>query len=351
VIDLDDDATYALGDPRRFRDLLHGFAAQVAGAEQAGAVTLAGPPPRAVLVVGMGGSAAAGDLLQAVCESTAAIPVAVSRGYRVPAWVGPETVVVASSYSGDTEETIAAFEDARGRGARGLVVSSGGVLGERAGREGTPWIGVAPGLPPRAALPSLLVPVLVALERWAVLAPGAAERGEAVSVLTALDAEVGPGVPCRANPAKALAAWLADRCPVIYGADLTGSVAYRWATQIEENAKTLAFSGALPEMNHNAIEAWGADGKGDWAVVILRDAGAHPRIARRVELARAVIGARATTREVWSRGHGSLARLLSLVLLGDWVSYYLAIRRGVDPWAVPTLEGFKRSMQVPERLP
>jgi glucose/mannose-6-phosphate isomerase len=350
VIDLDGGAAYAAGDVRGFRQLLHGFAAQVAGAEQAAAdLTLQGPPPRTVLVVGMGGSAAAGDLLQALCESQAAIAVAVARGYRIPAWVGPETAVIASSYSGDTEETIAAFDDARRRGARGLVVSSGGALADRAGRDGTPWLRVPRGLPPRTALPSLLVPVLVALERWGAIPSTAAERREAVSVLTALDAEVGPGVPGDRNPAKRLAAWLADRRAVIYGADLTAPVAYRWATQIEENAKTLAFSGTLPEMNHNAIEAWGAEGAGQWAVVMLRDAGEHPRIARRVELARSIIGARAATREVRSRGRGALARVLSLVLLGDWVSYYLAILGGVDPWAVPTLEGFKRSMGPPER--
>jgi glucose/mannose-6-phosphate isomerase len=229
-------------------------------------------------------------------------------------------------------------------------VSSGGLLGERATRDGTPWIRVPPGLPPRAALPSLLVPILVLLERAGAIAPGAEDRREAVAVLIALGSELEPGVPCRENLAKGLVKWAADRTLAIYGADMTAAVAYRWTTQIEENAKTLAFSGALPEMNHNAIEAWGWDEVGAWAVVLLRDATDHPRVARRVELTRAIIGARAPIREVWSRGRGPLARLLSLTLIGDWVSYYLAIRRGVDPWAVGTLEGFKRSMARPERV-
>lgn len=351
MIDLDDPTAYASVDGRGFRDLLQGFAGQVAEAGRlADGLALPGPSPRAVLVTGMGGSAAAGDFLQAVCQAEAPFPVVVLRGYRVPSWVGPETLVIASSYSGDTEETVATFEEARTRGARALVVSSGGLLGERATRDGTPWIRVPPGLPPRAALPSLLVPMLVLLERAGAIAPGAEDRREAVAVLMALGSELEPDVPCRENPAKGLVKWAADRTLVIYGADMTAAVAYRWTTQIEENAKTLAFSGALPEMNHNAIEAWGLDELGAWAVVLLRDVPEHPRVARRVELTRAIIGARAPTREVWSRGRSPLARLLSLTLIGDWVSYYLAIQRGVDPWAVGTLEGFKRSMARPGRV-
>jgi glucose/mannose-6-phosphate isomerase len=345
VMALDDPATYARVDPRGFRDLLRGFPEQVRQAARlADGVRLARSAPGSVLIAGMGGSAAAGEMLEALGRARARLPLQVSRGYDLPAWVGPAVLVVAVSYSGDTEETLAAFRQARARGAQALVVASGGELGAGAARDGLPWIRVPRGFPPRAALPSLLVPLLVLLHDAGVMPCGPGERAEAVAVLTALGGELEPGVPLRENPAKALAAWLDRRTPVIYGTDLTAPAASRWRTQMEENAKVLALSGVLPEMNHNAIEAWGAGVVGSWAVILLRDPVDHPRVARRAELTRATTGMRAPTREAWARGHGHLARLLSLVLLGDWVSYYVAILRGVDPWMVPTLDSFKRRM-------
>jgi glucose/mannose-6-phosphate isomerase len=348
---LDAPGVYAERDPHGFRDLLAAFPRQIAEAERLGQeIRVASPPPRAVLVLGVGGSAIAGDLLQGVCHSRTAFPVQVLRGYTVPSWAGPDTLVVASSYSGGTEETLTAFEAARSRGARLLVVASGGALGDQARKNGLPWIRVPSGLPPRAALAYLLVPLLVALDADTGALGGPEERAEAVSVLTALGAELGPDVPSRLNPAKDVARWLLGRLPVIYGTDVTGPVAYRWRTQLEENAKVLALSGVLPEMNHNAIEAWSAGPPGDWAVILLRDPSEHPRVARRARLTRPITEARVPTREVWARGGGLLARVLSLVLVGDWASYYLAVLRGVDPWAVPTLEAFKREMARPDEV-
>jgi glucose/mannose-6-phosphate isomerase len=278
----------------------------------------------------------------------APFPIHVVRGYTVPAWVGPDTLVVASSYSGHTEETLAAFEAARRRAARLLVLSSGGELGARAEREGLPWVRVPAGFPPRAAVAFLLLPLVVLLERLGGGVGPPAEREEAVGVLTALGAGLASEVPTAENPAKALAVRLAGRVPAIYGSELTAPVAYRWRTQLEENAKVLAVSGALPEVNHNSIEAWGAGPETAWAVVLLRDAGEHPRVARRFALTREIVGAHAPVHEVWTRGEGRLARVLSLVLQGDWTSYYLAIERGVDPWAMERLEAFKRRMAAPD---
>ncbi len=345
TVALDEPAAYPTADPRGLRELLAGFAGQVADATRlADGLRLEGGPPRAVLAVGMGGSAAAGDLLQALAEDRAPFPIHVARGYGVPAWVGPDTLVVASSYSGETEETLAAFQAARARGARALVVTSGGRLGAEAHRAGLPWVRVPTGFPPRAALAYLLMPAIVALDAVGGGLAGAADREEAVGVLKALGGELAPEVPTPHNDAKRLAAELLGRTPVIYGTDATAVVAYRWRTQMEENAKVVALSGALPELDHNAIEAWGAGPAGAWAVVFLRDPGEHARVARRVTLTRPITEGRALTREVWARGEGRLARLLSLVLFGDWTSYYLALLRGVDPWTVATLDAFKRRM-------
>jgi glucose/mannose-6-phosphate isomerase len=345
---LDDAKVHAAVDVQGFRELLRGFPDQVVeGARLGDALPPAGPPPRAVAVVGMGGSAAAGDYLQALADARAPFPVAVVRGYAVPAWVGPDTLVVGSSYSGQTEETLAAFADARARGAGAVVVSSGGELGERARRERLPWARVPSGFPPRAALAFLLMPMVALLERAGAGLGGAPEREEAVAALRRLTVELAPETPLARNPAKALAVALHGRVPVVYGTDATAPAAYRWRTQLEENAKVLALSGVLPEVNHNAVEAWGGDGSGAWAPVFLRDAGEHPRVARRAALTRAVLETRAPVHEAWSRGEGRLARLLTLTLFGDWVSYYLAILRGVDPWAMETIEAFKRRMAEP----
>jgi glucose/mannose-6-phosphate isomerase len=342
---LDDAAACAAADPRKLGELIRGFAGQVADAGRlAERLILPGGVPRAVCVLGMGGSAVAGDLLQTLCDGQAPFPVHVVRGYTVPAWVGAETLVVASSYSGQTEETLAAFEAARARGARALVLTTGGELGARARREGLPWVRVPPGLLPRAALGYLLVPLVAVLEGLGADLGGPTAREEAVRVLAEVGAELTPEVPAAENPAKVLAALLVGRVPVIYGTDATGSVAYRWRTQLEENAKVLALSGVLPEMNHNGIEAWSRGPETPWTAVLLRDAGEHPRVARRAALTREIVGTRACVREVWARGEGRLARLLSLVLHGDWTSYYLALLRGVDPWAIDALEAFKRRM-------
>ena len=307
-------------------------------------IRLDGPLPGAVVIVGMGGSAVAGDLLQGLWHERAPFPVHVVRGYTLPAWIGPDSLVVASSYSGGTEETLSAFAEARSRGGRALVVTSGGPLAEESSRAGIPWVRIPSGFPPRAALAYLLAPVLAVIEAsWPTLSR-AGERDEAIGVLARLGAELCPESPLAANPAKQLAVWLTGRTPAVYGTDATAPVAYRWRTQLEENAKVLALSGILPEMNHIAIEAWGGAPGDHWAVVFLRDATEHPRVARRAALTRSITEARVPTREVWARGEGRLARLLSLVLTGDWVSYYLALVRGVDPWAVDTLEAFKQRM-------
>lgn len=339
-----DGPTTPAADPRGFDRLLREFPRQVRAAARATEGLRLPAPTRGLVVAGVGGSAAAGDLLQALCHDRAPFPVQVVRGYRPPAWVGPGTLVVAVSYSGETEETLAAFEAARARGAALAVVTSGGTLGRRALALGVPWARVPAGLPPRAALAHLLMPLADALVALGALPPDTADPDEAAAVLEGWLAELTPEVPTACNPAKDLASWLVGHTPVVYGTELTAAAAGRWRTQVEENAKQLALAGALPEIDHNAIEAWGTQPGPGWRVVFLRDPEDAPPVARRVELTRAVLAPHTPTREVWARGRGRLARLLSLTYLGDWVSYYLACLRGVDPWAVPILEGLKRRL-------
>ena len=200
--------------------------------------------------------------------------------------------------------------------------------------------------PPRLALGYLFFPLLGILASAGLPTLPPTEVAEALEVVEALAVELGPAEPAGKNEAKHLALEIGDRMPVVYGGQLTGAVAYRWKTDIEENAKRLAIAGALPEMNHNEIEAWRAPEAGRLHAILLRDRGEHPDIGRRFDLLRAVIGPVAGgVSEAWSRGEGRLARLLSLVYLGQWTSYYLALRRGVDPWAVPVLEEVKRRLR------
>jgi glucose/mannose-6-phosphate isomerase len=175
-----------------------------------------------------------------------------------------------------------------------------------------------------------------------------AEVDEALDAVTTLAGELGPERPAGDNEAKRLALSIGDRLPAVYGGPATGAIAYRWKTDIEENAKTFALAGALPEMNHNEIEAWQTPGAKDMYVVLLRDAAEPPEIAQRFRVLRDMIAPSAGgVSEAHGRGAGRLARLLTLTYLGQWTSYYLAILRDRDPWSVPLLDEVKRRMKRP----
>jgi glucose/mannose-6-phosphate isomerase len=175
-----------------------------------------------------------------------------------------------------------------------------------------------------------------------------AEVDEALDAIDTQAAELRPERPTAGNEAKRLALAIGERLPVIYGGPASGSVAYRWKTDIEENAKAFALAGALPEMNHNEIEAWQASAAKEMYAVLLRDAGEAPEIARRFDVLRELITPTAGgVSEARGRGAGRLARLLTLTYLGQWTSYYLAVLRDRDPWSVPILDEMKRRMRRP----
>lgn len=334
-------------DRRGLWELLRRFPDQVAEAPGlAEAVPLPRGPVRHLVVLGMGGSAIGGDLLRAMALDRLPFPVEVVRGYAVPAWIGPEALVVVASYSGDTEETVDAYEAVRARGAHSVVLTCGGELGRRAEAHALSVIRLPGGFPPRAAVAYLFLPLVRLLERLGFPLLESGELDEAVGVLRAYGEELGPERPEAQNPAKVLAGWLHERLPVVYGTEgFSAACAYRWKTQLEENAKVLAVAGTLPEADHNEVTGWDGDpAAGRGAVIFLRDPGDHPQVARRIALTRAVVERRARSREVWARGRGRLARLLSLVAIGDWVSLYLAALRGVDPWPVETIEALKRQL-------
>jgi glucose/mannose-6-phosphate isomerase len=298
--------------------------------------------PGGLVVAGMGGSAIGGALARAALGDTASRPILSARTYGVPAWTTPDTTVLCASYSGDTEETLAAYEAAGALGAKRVVVTTGGRLAAQARADDVPVIPVSGGFQPRAAVAYMFVAVM---EVAALCGAGPRMKSEidvAADHLESCVVEWGPDAPSD-SLAKSLAMRLHGTIPVIYGAGITEAIAYRWKTQVNENAKLPAFSHELPEMNHNEICGWdGAPDLGKFSAVFLEDADQHPRVARRFELSEELIAgdAHVATR-ISTVGRGPVERVMSLVLLGDLVSLYLAVLRGVDPTPVEILVRLK----------
>ena len=294
-----------------------------------------------VLICGMGGSAIGGDLAAAALGERSTIPLLTIRGYELPAWVTPEWTVVCSSYSGDTEETLACMEAAGVLGARRIVASTGGRLSEIARSQDVPVIGLPAALPaPRTAVGYMFT---VAAEA-AALAGMPAIRTEIDAAAAHLE-----GVrDALGERAEEISAALEGSVPVIYGADLTAAVARRWKTQVNENAKVPAFWAELPEADHNEVAGWTDAQQGALSAVFLEDPDQHPRERRRIELTAESVSARAAAVErVSVEGSNRSERLLAAVMLGDLVSLLLAARRGVDPTPIEAIDAMKEKLGNP----
>jgi glucose/mannose-6-phosphate isomerase len=292
-----------------------------------------------LVVCGMGGSAIGGDLGRAAIGGRAGRPLRVVRGYDLVPWMAGDALVLCSSYSGNTEETLACFQKAGALGAPRVVITTGGELARLAREDGVPVIGVPSGMQPRAAVVYMTLATLHCAAAAGVCEPLTAEAEGAATLLGSLSEEWGPDAP-EDSQAKSLARALVGTVPVVYGAGVTAAIATRWKTQINENVKQPAVAGALPEANHNDICAWErADEFGRWSAVLLDDAELHPQLRRRIELTADVVGAHGHI--VATRGTTPVERILSLVFLGDLVSVYMAALAGVDPTPVAVLERFK----------
>ncbi len=333
-----------LGRVERFADDLEG--ALGACKRQARGFRRGGRYVSSVVVAGMGGSAIAAMIAGGALRGVLPVPFEVVQAYKLPAYARRETLVVVSSYSGGTEETLSMFDDALERGCRIVGTTSGGALKERLVEEGLPCFDLPAGSPPRAALPHLIAPVLETLERTE-LAITRAPAQEAVEVCRKVSTECARGRRERTNPAKRAARAMAKGIPAIYGSGVLRAAAMRWRTQLNENAKVLAREDFLPDSNHNDINAWGFDRRAkDAALVLLRDPKGNRRISQRTDMTRkyAVAGGAAAVVEVRARGEGTIARALSATLVGDFASVYLAMVRGVDPTPVAVIQELKRAL-------
>jgi glucose/mannose-6-phosphate isomerase len=346
ALDLDDPAALAAADPG-------GMLGQVASAaDQARAAlvaaqqaSLVGPEPRSVVVAGMGGSGIAGDVLGALAFFRSPVPVWSVKGDRLPGFVGPSTLLIAVSYSGATDETLAAVEEGLSAGARLVAVCSGGSLEEVARQHNVPVVTVARGRMPRAALWSLAVPVCMAASAANVLDPMADQVRAAAEALDAEAELLGPGVPTESNPAKQAALRLLGKLPVVWGTGQLGAVAAtRLRTQCNENAKISAISAPVPESNHNDIMGL-EGGLGPWReLVLLRDrSGEHERDARRVIAACEAL--EVDNPILRNAGSGPpLVRLARLMAFVDHSSVYLGLARGVDPTPIETIFRLKAAL-------
>ncbi len=334
-------------DKSGMRRLIAGFPQQV---KDALAIAQRAPMPKGVksveniVLTGLGGSAIAGDLLRSYLAPELKIPFIVNRHYVLPEFVGPRTLVIVSSYSGDTEETVAAHHEARKRRANVLCISTGGETARLAQKFRQPLIRIPKGLPPRAALGYSFFPLLTALVRMKLIRPRPGDLKETISLLDRASKRYSSLDP-RKNFVLQIAQRLYGKLPVIYSAaDRFDTVNLRWRGQMEENAKVLAYGNVLPEMNHNELVGWKVLQRqmSEIAVIFLRDRQDHKRVKVRMEITKSIVKEfSGSTTEVMSEGKSLLARMFSLIHKGDWVSFYLAILNGMDPTPVKVIDYLK----------
>jgi len=316
--------------------------------EAGGKVELeAGGEVGGIAVAGMGGSAIGADAIASVYDPELPSPMVTVRGYNLPHWIDSRSLVFIVSYSGNTEETLSCLNEALERGCRIICLSTGGKVGQIAAEKGLPLIEVPSSLQPRAAMGWLSVPIAACLENLGLIEAVAEDVNEAASELGKCIDLYGPDSPSSSNPAKQLAADLFGRIPVIYGSEVTAVAALRWKCQVNENAKQLAFNHQFPELNHNEIVGWEypAEDMERFRVIYLTDKKLHPQNQKRMdvtaELLENYVGG---IMRFASSGNCRLARLLSSINLGDYLSLYLAILNGIDPSPVERIENLKKRL-------
>lgn len=351
MINLDNAAAVKKMDSLEMLDITMDYPAQFAEGLQLAKEQFSEAPKafREVIVLGTGGgSAASANLLRSYLFDRLPTPLVVNQGYSVPRWVGKETLAFVVSHSGNTEEILQATEQALQQGAQVVAITAGGKLMALAKEKSLPTIVVPDGLMPRVALGYIFVPILYVLEQYGLVEGCVAELDETIALFEELGKQWGPLVPTEENLAKQIAGKLYRRIPVIYGTlPFTDSVAWRWKNQFGENSKVPAFWNAIPALHHDEIVGWDADPAltSQFVVIFLKDQEDGEKIAKRIQITSQILGERTQEAiEVESVGKSRLARLFSLVYLGDFVTCYLPILGHVDPTPVAIIDLFKEKM-------
>ena len=346
-IDLDDPTIYDRLDPEGMLNHLHNFPSLCRQAWEISSEFQL-PPDYArinkIVVLGMGGSAIGGDLVSSLVADEAPAPILVCRNYNLPRYVDAETLVIASSYSGMTEETLSAFEQAFDTPAKKLAITTGGKLKALAETMGMPVFTFDYKSPPRAALPFSFFIILGILQKLRILPDKTKDVSEALTSLETLAAQINEGVPMEQNPAKLLARKMLGRLPIIYGAEITAEAAHRWKTQINENSKTMAFFETFSELNHNSVCGYSfPEELVRQSIVVMLDSDLlHERIHLRYEITQKLLEqAGIYYRVIRGEGESAISQVLTLVLYGDYVSYYLAMQNGADPTEIQAINFLK----------
>ncbi len=349
--DLDDVGLYGQLDPSGMTEAIESTPKQYRDAEHIARELQAAYPRDGIgeiVILGMGGSAIGGDVIKALLENALAMPVTVHRGYCPCRYYSPRTLVFAVSYSGNTEETLASLDEAVYRNCKIVAVTSGGVLLQKARGYQWPTIVVPEGLQPRAAIPYLMLPLAVTLEKMGLVQDFSRVMGQAVTSLEKRVGQWGRLQPLSDNYAKQLAQRLHGKVPVIYGMEGALAVAaYRWKCQINENSKVPAFQHVIPEMNHNEIVGWETldDFSKRIEIIFLLDEEENPRLVHRAKITSELIKDQVGGISVIHvSGASRTEKLLSTILLGDFVSLYLALLNGRDPTPVERIGQLKARM-------
>lgn len=350
MVDLDNTSVYRQFDKSGMLEHLHGFPEQCQKAwEKVQRFEL----PREyatlsnVVILGMGGSAIGGDIVRRLAMAESKVPVWVHRDYGLPAFVDASTLIIASSYSGNTEETLSAFTKSLGTRARKLVITSGGKLEHLAQKEGIPVYLIDYQAPPRAAFPHSFIPLLGIFQKLGLLGDKSADLQETVDILNKLSRDLIETRPLGSNPAKQLATRLQGHVAVIYGAEILSEVARRWKGEFNENSKAWAFFEDFPELNHNAVVGYEfpPEVKERIVVLLLRSSSFNPRNLLRYEVTAKLLAKAGIAYEfIEARGKSALAQVLSLVLLGDYASFYLSMLNEVDPTSTDAINFVKQRL-------
>jgi len=346
-INLDDTGIYQQNDPENMLERIKELPVQCRQAWQT-AMDFDLPSDYSdidkVVILGMGGSAIGGDLVRSLALAEAKIPVIVHRDYGLPAFVDECTLVIASSYSGNTEETLSGFEPSLQTGAKKLVMTTGGKLKELAEVNNLPVYKIEYKAQPRAALGFSFLPTLGVLQKLGFIKDKSADVTETVRVLEKLSTKLDEKSPLSSNPAKQLAQRLYGKLSVIYGAGILAEVAHRWKTQINENGKAWAFYEVFPELNHNATVGYPFPPEvvGRLHVMLLRSPLFNERVKLRYEVTCELLERVGVAYEyVDSVGESPLSQMMSTIMMGDFASYYLAILYRVDPSPVDVISYLK----------
>ncbi len=337
-------------DPGGMRDIIASLPDQISAAMHVGTrAQLPVDEAQRIFLVGMGGSAIAGDVFASWVADRSKVPIQVVRDYRLPSYARSEDLLVAVSYSGNTEETLAATAQGIKLGCRLIVITSGGKLAEVARTSGVPSFPLPTGLPPRGAFGHLFGILAAISGDWTYSDPRA-ELDQAVAHLVDLRTRLRPESGMRSNRAKALAVRIKPAVPIIYAAPPFSAIARRWQTQLNENSKVLAFSSAFPEADHNELVGWIEDPRNrSHRPILLRDRDEAPDLRRQLDITVSLMKRKTKIEQIQDDGPTLLSRLLGTLYLGDYVSLYLAVLRRVDPMVLKPIQALKARLAESHR--